>query len=100
MDTFTFTAVLAVVGAVLAVLSGRTREAILQSVAFAALFVVALTAMYLDRTAGILLIAAAWAGYGLWDFWHLLRDRVVARSFAEACGVVDLLAAIGLLLTL
>lgn len=100
VDTFTVTAVLALVLTVVAALSARRREAGLQAAAFAAFFAVALLAMYLDRTAGILLIAGGWFGHGLWDLWHLLRDRVVARSFAEACGVLDVLAAIGLLLLL
>lgn len=100
VDTFTAFAVLAAVGTVAAVLAGRSREAGLQAVGFVAFFVVGLGAMYLDRTAGILLIAGGWAAHGLWDFWHLLRDKVVARTFAEACGVLDILAAVGLLLTL
>jgi hypothetical protein len=100
VDTFTVIAILAVVGTVLAVVAGRAREAGWQAAAFVGFFVVALAAMYLDRTAGILLVAGGWAAHGLWDFWHLLRDKVVARTFAEACGVLDILAAAGLLLAL
>lgn len=35
------------------------------------------------------LVALGWAGHGVWDIVHLVRDKVVARSFAEWCAVVD-----------
>ncbi len=35
------------------------------------------------------LVALGWAGHGVWDVVHLIRDKVVARSFAEWCAVVD-----------
>jgi hypothetical protein len=35
------------------------------------------------------LIAAGWLLHGFWDFYHLWKDRLVSRSFAEWCGVVD-----------
>ncbi|ADD40010.1 hypothetical protein [Stackebrandtia nassauensis] len=46
------------------------------------------------------LIAAGWFFHGVWDFVHLKLDRVVARSFAEWCGVVDIVVAAELLLYL
>lgn len=44
------------------------------------------------------LVAAGWIGHGVWDFVHLARNRVVARSFAEWCGVLDLLIGASLIL--
>ncbi|MBM7784235.1 hypothetical protein [Tenggerimyces flavus] len=35
------------------------------------------------------LVALGWVGHGVWDIVHLIRDKVVARSFAEWCAVVD-----------
>lgn len=37
------------------------------------------------------LVAAGWFFHGVWDFVHLKLDKVVARSFAEWCGVVDVI---------
>lgn len=44
------------------------------------------------------ILAAAWLGHGVWDLVHLRRDAVVSRSYAEWCGVLDLLIAAELLL--
>ncbi|CAL9572631.1 hypothetical protein SUDANB121_04899 [Nocardiopsis dassonvillei] len=44
------------------------------------------------------LVAAGWFLHGAWDFYHLWKDRVVSRSFAEWCGVVDLWVAAELVL--
>ncbi|VDR39530.1 Uncharacterised protein [Tsukamurella paurometabola] len=43
-------------------------------------------------------VAAGWFGHGVWDLVHLLRDRVVARSWAQWCGVLDVLVAAALVL--
>jgi hypothetical protein len=32
-----------------------------------------------------------------WDVYHHRNGRVVARSFAEFCGVLDILVAVGVL---
>jgi hypothetical protein len=36
-------------------------------------------------------VAIALIGHAAWDAYHFLRNRVVARSYAEFCAVVDLL---------
>ncbi|HEU0287407.1 MAG TPA: hypothetical protein VFR22_10215 [Nocardioidaceae bacterium] len=41
-------------------------------------------------------MAAAWLSHAAWDFVHLWRDKVVTRSYAEWCAVVDLCVAFGL----
>ena len=64
-------------------------------VAFGAL---ALLAMAVDPTASRYLVAAGWFAHGVWDFVHLWRGRVVARSYAEWCGVVDVLVAAQLII--
>ncbi|KUM73526.1 hypothetical protein [Streptomyces curacoi] len=50
-----------------------------------------------DPDLGRYLVAAGWFCHGVWDFVHLWLDRVVARTFAEWCGVVDVLVAVQLL---
>jgi hypothetical protein len=46
-----------------------------------------------DPDLGRYLVAAGWFGHGIWDFVHLKLDKVVARSYAEWCGVLDVLIA-------
>ena len=58
---------------------------------------IALAAVSVDPDLGLYLVAAGWAGHALWDFAHLLADKVVARSFAEWCGIFYLLGAVGIL---
>ena len=43
-------------------------------------------------------LAAGWFGHGVWDLVHLGRDAVVSRSYAEWCGVLDILIAAELVL--
>ncbi|UYM06932.1 hypothetical protein [Solicola gregarius] len=64
-------------------------------VMFAALALVALAAA---PDLALYLTAAGWFAHGAWDFVHLWKDRVVLRSFAEWCGVVDVLLAAELVL--
>jgi hypothetical protein len=53
----------------------------------------ALAGLVVDPDLGRYLVAAGWFLHGVWDFVHLKLDKVVARSFAEWCGVVDVLIA-------
>jgi hypothetical protein len=54
---------------------------------------VALAGLVMDPDLGRYLVAAGWFGHGIWDFVHLKLDKVVARSYAEWCGVLDVLIA-------
>jgi uncharacterized membrane protein len=51
----------------------------------------ALVALYVDPNFGGKLVAIALIGHAAWDAYHLLRNRVVPRSYAEFCIFVDLL---------
>jgi hypothetical protein len=51
----------------------------------------ALVAFYVDPDLGGKLVAIALLGHAAWDAYHYLRNRVVPRSYAEFCAVVDLL---------
>jgi hypothetical protein len=59
-----------------------------------------LVALYVDPDLGGYLVAFALIGRAGWDAHHYLRDRVVARSYAEWCAVVDLLVGAAILLFL
>lgn len=58
----------------------------------------ALAGLAVHPDLGLYLVAAGWFLHGVWDFVHLRLDRVVVRSYAEWCGVVDVLVAAQLLL--
>ncbi|GII81749.1 hypothetical protein Sru01_67310 [Sphaerisporangium rufum] len=53
----------------------------------------ALAGLALDPEVGRYVVAAGWLLHGIWDFVHLWRRKVVARSYAEWCGVLDVLIA-------
>ncbi|MEV7000937.1 hypothetical protein AB0N62_25070 [Streptomyces sp. NPDC093982] len=57
----------------------------------------ALAGPAVDPDLGRYLVAAGWFCHGVWDFVHLRLDKVVSRTFAEWCGVIDVLVAVQLL---
>ncbi len=69
----------------------------LQTVGMLAFGSIGLVALYVDPDLGGKLVAIALLGHAAWDAYHYLRDRVVARSYAEYCGVLDLLVGAAIL---
>jgi hypothetical protein len=69
---------------------GMFRVQALGMVGFGA---VALVGLAVDPDLGRYLVAAGWFMHGIWDFVHLRADKVVVRSYAEWCGVIDVLIA-------
>jgi hypothetical protein len=59
-----------------------------------------LAALYVAPELGAYLVAIGLLGHGAWDAVHYVRDRVVARSYAEFCAVLDLLVGVAVLLVL
>jgi hypothetical protein len=52
----------------------------------------ALVGLAVDPDLGRYLVAAGWFFHGVWDFAHLMLNRlegIVSRTFAEWCGVID-----------
>jgi hypothetical protein len=64
--------------------------------AFGSIVLVAL--FYVDPDLGGKLVGIAILSHGAWDAYHYLQDRVVTRSYAEFCAVVDLLLGAAILL--
>lgn len=75
------------------------REVGIQTLAFIGFSAIGLTAMMSSPVLAALLAAGVAIGHGLWDVIHLLRDKVVARTLAEACLVLDLGLGVALLVT-
>jgi hypothetical protein len=61
--------------------------------------VLALTGLVIDPDVGRYLVAAGWLFHGVWDLVHLVLDKVVARSYALWCGVLDIGIAVELVLS-
>ncbi|WP_435745799.1 hypothetical protein [Microbacterium sp. PMB16] len=78
------------------IISGvRPRWALpLQTAAMVVLGGIALLAVQLDATVGGLLVAAALLGHAAWDIHHHRTGRVVDRSLAEFCAVLDIIVAV------
>jgi hypothetical protein len=58
----------------------------------------ALAGLAVDPDLARYLVAAGWLAHGVWDWVHLAKDRVVARSFAEWCGALDMMTGAGLII--
>jgi hypothetical protein len=65
-----------------------------QAIAMVVFGGLALIALAVDPDLGRYLVAAGWFFHGVWDYIHLKLDRVVSRSFAEWCGLFDILVAV------
>jgi hypothetical protein len=88
---------------VLGVARGQLRRPgglILQAAGMLGFGAIALATLYVDTGLGGYLVAFALLGHAVWDAFHYLRDRVVARSYAEFCGIVDLGLGVAILLFL
>jgi hypothetical protein len=84
--------VVALVFLVVGVARGQLRRPgglTLQTVGMLAFGSIVLAALYVDPGVGGYLVAFALLGHAAWDAFHYLRDRVVARSYAEFCGILD-----------
>jgi hypothetical protein len=87
---------------VVGVMRGQLREPgglLLQAAGVLVFGATALAALYVAPELGAYLVALALLGHAAWDAYHYLRDRVVTRSYAEFCGIADLLLGAAILLT-
>lgn len=59
-----------------------------------------LAALSVAPETGAYLVAAGLIGHAGWDAYHYLKDRVVARSYAEFCAALDLVLGAAILIVL
>jgi hypothetical protein len=96
--------VLAVVAAALAavgLISGQLRRPGLYAMQLPAalgFIALSLTALTVPTNVGGYLVAAGLLGHAAWDAIHWRANKIVTRSFAEWCGVLDLILGLGILL--
>jgi hypothetical protein len=76
----------------------RPRSLTLQAPGMLTFGAIALVACCVDPDSGGHLVAFALIGHAAWDAVHYVQNRVVARSYAEFCAVLDLLVGAAILL--
>jgi hypothetical protein len=92
-------AVAALVLAAAGLISGRLERGrlhLLQAPVAAAAGLIALVALGVPDAAAAMVAAAGLAGHAAWDAYNHRTGRVVSRSFAEWCGALDAVLAVGL----
>jgi hypothetical protein len=70
----------------------------LQALAMAAFGAIAVITLLVNETAGGILVAIGLLGHAGWDVYHHRVNRVVPRSIAEFCFVIDTLIAAAMLI--
>jgi hypothetical protein len=70
----------------------------LQTIAMLGFGSMAAAALYVNEVAGAYLVAAGLLGHAAWDVHHHRKNRVVVRSLAEFCFVLDTLLAVAIVL--
>jgi hypothetical protein len=70
----------------------------LQTIAMLGFGVVAAIALYLDEVVGAYIVAAGLLAHAAWDAYHHRANKVVARSLAEFCFVLDVLLAMAIVI--
>lgn len=78
----------------------NTGGLLLQTLGMIGFGAVGFAVLYVDLQWAGYLLAAALFGHAVWDAIHWWRDRVVPRSYAEFCGVFDLLLGMTILVML
>ncbi|GAA2147235.1 hypothetical protein [Glycomyces algeriensis] len=69
----------------------------LQSLAMAGFGGLAVAVLLVGGDLGLYLVAAGLLGHAAWDVWHHRTERVVSRSLAEFCVVLDTLVAVAMI---
>lgn len=69
------------------------RTILIQAISLVLFGVIALVSVYVDRNAGLILLAAGYIGHTIWDIAHFRTGKIVRRGYAEFCAVLDLLIA-------
>lgn len=72
----------------------------LQTIGMLGFGALALSVLYVDLTLAGYLIVAALLAHAIWDAIHLWRNRIVAASYAEFCGVLDLVLGVAIFVML
>jgi hypothetical protein len=75
----------------------RGRDGVRQAVAMVVVGAVAVATLTVGGAPAGYLVAAGLLGHAAWDAYHHRIDRVVVRSMAEFCFVLDILVAVAMI---
>ncbi|SEG97705.1 hypothetical protein SAMN05444920_11125 [Nonomuraea solani] len=103
LDPWPALALVVIVLVAVGLINGRLRRPgvyALQSPGAVAFMAFGLLVLAVPVPVGGYLVAAGLLGHATWDAFHWRANKVVARSFAEWCGVLDFVLGAGLLLVL
>jgi hypothetical protein len=103
IDPWPALAVVVVTLAAVGLIGGQLRKPglyALQSPGALAFMAFGLVVLAVPTTVGGYLVAAGLLGHATWDAVHWRANKIVSRSFAEWCGVLDLVLGVGLLVLL
>lgn len=67
----------------------RSGEFQVQALGLAGFGALSLIGLIIEPDAGRYLVATGWVLHGVWDVVYILRDKVVARTWALWCAVID-----------
>jgi hypothetical protein len=70
----------------------------LQTIAMIGVGLIAAITLLVGGEVGAYLVAAGLLGHAAWDVWHHRANRVVVRSLAEFCFVLDTLLAVAMVM--
>lgn len=76
---------------------GSTNGLPLQAIAMVVFGAIAAIALLVNREVGAYLVAAGLLGHAAWDVYHHRFNKVVVRSMAEFCFVLDTLLAVAII---
>ena len=89
---------LAVLGGALLRRRAGAGQVLLEGGGLAFFAVVGMVALAVEPEVGRIILGVGWIAHAGWDFAHWWVNRVVSRSFAEWCGVFDLVGGVSILL--
>ncbi|WP_147457142.1 hypothetical protein [Micromonospora pisi] len=101
VDPMPVLVVVAVAVVAVGLIKGRLRRPglyALQSPAAMGIIALGLAALSVPADIGRYLVAAGLLGHAVWDAIHWHANKIVKRSFAEWCGVLDLVLGLGILI--
>jgi hypothetical protein len=70
----------------------------LQTIAMVAFGAIAAIALYASQTAGAYLVAGGLFAHAAWDVYHHSVNKVVSRSMAEFCCILDISLAVAIII--
>lgn len=75
-----------------------TAVLLAQGGGLAAFAVLGIVALAVEPEVGRIILGVGWIAHAGWDLAHWWLNRVVSRSFAEWCGVFDLVGGVSILM--